>query len=173
MTYTAPGIKQYQKHMKASKSNYKDIKVFETHIVLADYNDNKANDDLSLQPPDPVLPNSTHKVTTMDKGNGTITPFINTQGGRDQELTNNDFLLDLPHVILDESEPKTLSAQDGLIRRHLRLNHMPLKQICKMAKNGLLPKKMLKAQEPVCYVCQYSKMHHKPWRTKGRITNKA
>ena len=106
---------------------------------------NEANDDLSLQPPDPVHPNSTHKVTTMDKGNGNITPIINTQGERDQEYTNNDFLLDLPHVIPDKSEPKTLSAQDELMRWHLCLNHMPFKRICKMAKIGLLPKKILMA----------------------------
>ena len=73
MTYTALGIKQYQKHMKASERNYKDIKVVETHVIPADYSDNEANDNLSLQPPDPVHANSTHKITTMDKGNGNIT----------------------------------------------------------------------------------------------------
>ena len=115
MTYTALGIKQYQKHMKASERNYKDIKISETHIIMADYSDNEANNDLSLQPPDPVHPNSTHKIIT------------NTQGERGQQYTNTDFLLDLPHVILDKSEPKTLLAQDELIRWHLHLNHMPFK----------------------------------------------
>ena len=35
-----------------------------------------------------------------------------------------------------------------------------------LAKQGLLPKKILKANEPICPACQYGKMHHKPWRTK-------
>ena len=36
-----------------------------------------------------------------------------------------------------------------------------------MAKQGLLPKKILKANVPICPACQYGKMHRKPWRTKG------
>ena len=36
-----------------------------------------------------------------------------------------------------------------------------------MAKQGLLPKKILKAHVPICPACQYRKMHRKPWRTKG------
>ena len=36
-----------------------------------------------------------------------------------------------------------------------------------MAKQGLLPKKILKANIPICPACQYGKMHRKPWRTKG------
>ena len=36
-----------------------------------------------------------------------------------------------------------------------------------MAKQGLLPKKILKAKVPICPACQYEKMHRKPWRTKG------
>ena len=134
MTYTVLGIKQYQKHMKAREMNNKDIKVFMTHIILAYYMDNEANDDLSLQPPEPVYPDSSHKMSTMDKGNGNITPIINTKGERDQEYTNNEFLFDLPHVILDKSELKTLSAQDELMRWHLHLNHMQFNQIFKMAK---------------------------------------
>ena len=39
-----------------------------------------------------------------------------------------------------------------------------------MAKIGLLPEKILMAQEAVCPVCQYGKMHCKLWRTKGGIT---
>ena len=36
-----------------------------------------------------------------------------------------------------------------------------------MAKQGLLPKKILKANVPICPACQYGKMHRKPWRAKG------
>ena len=34
-------------------------------------------------------------------------------------------------------------------------------------KQGLLPKKVLKSNIPICPACQYGKMHCKPWRTKG------
>ena len=160
--------------MKASKRNYKDIKVFKTHILSQQTTwTMRPNDNLSLQPPDPMHPNSTHKMTTMDKGNGYRTPIINTQGEGIRNTQTMILLLDLPHVIPDESEPKTLSAQDELMRWHLCLNHMPFKQICKMAKLGLLPKKILMAQEPVCPACQYGKMHCKLCRIKGGITNQA
>ena len=63
----------------------------------------------------------------MDKGNENITSITNTQWERGQQDTNTDFLLDLPHVIPDERDPKTLSAQDELMRWHLCLSNMPFK----------------------------------------------
>ena len=42
-----------------------------------------------------------------------------------------------------------------------------------MAKEDLLPKKVLTVQEPICPACQYGKMHHKLWRTKGGTMNQA
>ena len=37
-----------------------------------------------------------------------------------------------------------------------------------MAKQGLLPKKILKANVPICRACQFGKVHRRPWRTKGQ-----
>ena len=53
------------------------------------------------------------------------------------------------------------------MRWHFRLNHLPFKHLFQLAKQGLLPKKILKANVPICPACQYGKMHHKLWRTKG------
>ena len=57
------------------------------------------------------------------------------------------------------------------MRWHYRLNHLPFKRMFKMAEQGLLPKKILKANVPICPACQYGKMHRKPWRMKGRSPN--
>ena len=70
-------------------------------------------------------------------------------------------------MIPDDKEPTTISAQDELMRWHYCLNHLPFKRMFKMAKQGMLPKKILKANVPVCPACQYGKMHRKLWRTKG------
>ena len=79
--------------------------------------------------------------------------------------------MDLPHIILEVKEPSTLTPQDDLMRWHFHLNHLPFKQICRMANKGLLPKKILTGQEPICAACQYGKMHCKPWTMKGETTN--
>ena len=53
------------------------------------------------------------------------------------------------------------------MRWHYRLNHLSSKHMFQLAKQGLLPKKILKANVPICPAFQYSKMHHRPRRTKG------
>ena len=67
----------------------------------------------------------------------------------------------------DDREPTTIGAQDELMQWYYRLNHLSFKRMFELAKQGLLPKKILKANIPICPSCQYGKMHHKPWRTKG------
>ena len=56
MTQTALGIKQYQEYKIEKEKKEKDINIFETHIIPEDTLDDKADDDMSFQPPDPVQP---------------------------------------------------------------------------------------------------------------------
>ena len=69
-------------------------------------------------------------------------------------------------MIPDDREPTTISAQDELMRWHYHLNHLSFKHMFKLAKQGLLPKKILKANIPICPACQYGKIHCKPWKAK-------
>ena len=85
----------------------------------------------------------------------------------DTTTAAEEFSLELPHMIPDDKEPTTISAQDELMQWHYRLNHLSFKHMFQMAKQGLLPKKILKANIPICPACQYRKMHRKPWRIKG------
>ena len=50
---------------------------------------------------------------------------------------------------------------------HYHLNDLPFKCLFQLAKQELLPKKILKTNTLICPACQYGKMHCKPWRTKG------
>ena len=53
------------------------------------------------------------------------------------------------------------------MRWQYHLNHLSFKHLFQLAKQGLLPKNILKANIPICPACQYGKMHRRPWRTKG------
>ena len=80
-----------------------------------------------------------------------------------------DFSLEIPNVMPDEKEPKTLSAQDELLRWHYCLNHLLFKRLLQMAEGGILPRKLLQAEIPMCPACQYGKMHRRPWHSKGQV----
>ena len=141
--------------------------IFETHIIPEEELDQEHEDNnLSFQPPDPVhAANKSgldHKVDHADES---------TTGDRQQNhndtTTADKFSLELPYTIPDDKEPTMISAQDELMQWHYCLNHLSFKRMVQMAKQGLLPKKILKANVPICPACQYGKMHRKPWRTKG------
>ena len=94
-----------------------------------------------------------------------------TQQNHNDTTMAEEFSLELPHTIPDDKEPTTINAQDELMRWDYRLNHLSFECIFEMAKQGLLPKKTLKANVPICPACQYGKMHRKPWRMKGKPSN--
>ena len=71
------------------------------------------------------------------------------------------------HVIPNDKQPTTLSAQDELIQWHHRLGHLPYDHIRSMSQKGILPKRLLECTKPFCAACQYGKLMRKPWRSKG------
>ena len=172
MMNTAPGIQQYKSYImnQGDKPN-KHTHIFETHIIPEEESDQEQeDDDLSFQPSDPgqAINKSglDHKVHHANESTAE-----DTQQNHNDTTTAEEFSLELPHTIPDNKEPTMISAQDELMRWHYRLNHLSLKRMFKMAKQGLLPKKILKANVPICPACQYGKMHRKPWRTKGKPSN--
>ena len=157
MMNTVPGIKHYKAYlMNQEGMSNQNASVFETHIIPEDESDkDQDDDDLSFQPPDPIqASNSQETCRPTNRITEDATP-------------TEEFSLELPHTIPDDREPTTIDAQDELMRWHYCLNHLPFKCLFKLAKQGLLPKKILKANTPICPACQYGKMHRKPWRTKG------
>ena len=85
------------------------------------------------------------------------------------DVTEVDFdLSEGPHVIPDDKEPTTIDPQDELLRWHYRLGHLSFKRILQMARQSILPKKLLNAKVPICPACQYGKMTRRPWKTKGQ-----
>ena len=168
MTNTAPGIKQYKSYiMNQGEASNRDAHIFKTHIIPKEESvQGHEDDDLSFQPLDPIQ--AFNKSGTDHQVDHIIKPATgDTQQTHNDTPTAEEFSLELLHTIPDDREPTTISAQDEFMRWHYCLNHLPFKRMFKMAKQGLLAKKILKANVPICPACQYGKMHRKPWRTKG------
>ena len=155
--------------MNQEETPNQNASVFETYIIPEDESDKGQNDDdneLSFQPPDPIQAiNNSETAFRTDHPNETTTEDI--QQTHNDSTSAGEFSLELLHTIPDDREPTIIGAQDKLMRWHYRLNHLSFKHLFQLAKQGLLPKKILKANVPICPACQYSKMHHRPWRTKG------
>eukprot|EP00978_Attheya_sp_CCMP212_P006292 scaffold14257_cov69-Attheya_sp.AAC.1 len=68
------------------------------------------------------------------------------------------------------AKPKTLTplAQEFL-SWHDRLNHMPMKQMMRLAERGQLPQKFLQleARHPFCASCSFGQASKRNWRPKG------
>ena len=172
MMNTTPGIQQYKSYiMNQGEEPNRHTHIFETHIIPEEESDQQQEDDeednaLSFQPPDPVqAANKSGFDHKVDHANESATG--DTQHNHNITSTADKFALEFPHMIPDNEEPTTISAQDELMRWHYRLNPISFKYMFQMAKQGLLPRKILKANVPICPACQYGKMHRKPWRTKG------
>ena len=83
MTQTTLGIKQYQEYMIEKERKEKDINIFETHTIPEDYMDDKEDDNLSLQPTDPVQPLDTLRISPKDEENEENTMTLNLQVMKD------------------------------------------------------------------------------------------
>ena len=171
MMNTAPQIQQYKSYIvnQGDESNMH-THIFEMHIIPEEESDPEQEDDpLSFQPSDPVQAidksGLDHKVHHNDES-----AAKDTQQNHN-DTTTAEFSLELPHMIPDDKEPTTIRTQDELMQWHYRLNHLSFKCMIKMAKQGLLPKKILRANVPICPTCQYGKIHRMPWRTKGKPSN--
>lgn len=78
--------------------------------------------------------------------------FKDTLMGTDDEMRE---------TYMDEAKP-----EDLLLLLHYKYGHVPMSRLKKMAKAGLLPKKIADCPSPICQSCIYGKMTRKAWRTK-------
>jgi GAG-pre-integrase domain len=54
-----------------------------------------------------------------------------------------------------------------LLEWHIRLGHMPMSRLQKLAAEGVMPSRLAKCKIPICAGCMYGKMARKPWKTKN------
>ena len=116
LTWTAPGDKEFAAYMAMMNHRVDQIQAFVSHIIT---DDEDAEDNASMHPRDLVQAPDTNKEespvdagTTIQGDKGAMTTF----GMQD--------LAEL-HVIPNDEQPTTLSAQDELIQLHHQLGHLP------------------------------------------------
>ena len=107
LTWTAPGDEEFTAYLAMMLNNRVDrIQAFVSHVILDDEN---ADDDASMQPRDPVqAPDSDERELPVDTG-------TTIQGDKGATTTFSMQELAELHVILNDKQPTTLSAQDELI----------------------------------------------------------
>ena len=155
LTRTAPGSEAFMAYMATMPNDRVDgIQAFMSHVIpeIAD-----SDDDASMQLKDPV------QVPDVDKEGSPMD--IRTTIQEDEGATTKFGMQDLAelHVIPNDEQLTTLSAQDELIRWHHRRGHLPYDCIRSMSQKGILLKRLLEYTKPFCAACQYGKLTRKPW----------
>ena len=93
-------------------------------------------------------------------------------------ITEGNYKNDLPNLKKAElsylAHPTPLSKDDQeWLEAHNRLNHMSRKDMCTLAEQGVLPKKLskYKYRAPFCASCAFGKAHKRQWTSKGKHYN--
>ncbi len=79
---------------------------------------------------------------------------------------------DQPAIVSNEEE-HLQHPQGELPRWHYCLGHLSFKKLRLMAKEGDLPKSLLKAKTPLCSGCLFGKATRRPWRTRTPSNNQS
>ncbi len=72
------------------------------------------------------------------------------------------------------ARPQSLSPlQQEFLHWHHRLAHIPYHRLIRLAKEGLIPKRLTKLRDnaPICVSCKFGQAHKRPWRTSGKKSN--
>ena len=152
-------MKNSTAYMATMPSDWVDkIQAFVSHVIP---DDNDADDNASRQPRDLV------QAPDTNEGESPVDTGTTIQGDEGATATFSVQGLAELHIILNDKQPTTLSAQDELIRWHHWLGHLPYDRVQSMAQKGILSKWLLECTKPFCAACQYGKLMRKPWRLKG------
>jgi len=158
--YTAPSYSQYVTFMSDSAWNDDEEEIIigvSTHIISDDeepQEEESLHEDWNTQP---------DLETYEEPPNGEGEPTRSTPITFDLDQVGTP----APITIEPETEQEpadSLTAQ--YLQWHHRLNHLPPTKMCRMAKLGMIPRRLAKAQVPACSACVYRKATRRPWRTK-------
>ncbi len=92
-----------------------------------------------------------------------IIPKTSTQLALDAQYINRD---DLDTILC----PQVLSPdEEEFMHWHHRLFHLPAKQMMRLSKHGVIPRKFSKMKRiPKCASCAFGQAHRRQWRTKSK-----
>jgi hypothetical protein len=92
---------------------------------------------------------------------------VQIEGIRDN--INSIKATDNGYINIDGGDVKRLHQDHmhELLEWHIRLGHMWMKRVQKLAKEGIIPKVLSTCKLPICVGCLHGKMARQPWRHKG------
>jgi hypothetical protein len=156
--YTAPSYKAFSTFCNMCEVEMDEddpIITMVTHLIPDD-----ENDDFDGQAPQPEAPDAPQQGVDWSQPPNTPVSF-------DLDVTDRT---NLPVIIEDEEGTAVHQnpAAEFLCWHH-KLNHTSAAKMQRMAKRGLLPKKLAKCQIPTCTSCLYGKATRRPWRTKPKV----
>ena len=67
-----------------------------------------------------------------------------------------------------EEEKEPTSAQEELLRYHIRFGHISFAKLKNMAQQNIIPRHLAKVDPPVCTACMFAKASRRRWRDKRR-----
>ena len=158
-----PGYHRAAEHSR-QKSNKTRPVAFPTYIT-----DDEESDDDECEQKDSPRDNI---ESNIKQGHNHIpsSPATKEQDSRPVTVTF-DISTDSPlHTAREDensAEWENFTPQALFLHWHYRLNHPPMDHIIALAKQGKLPKKLLKARPPRCPACMSGKATKRPWRTRA------
>ena len=97
-------------------------------------------------------------------------PDDNTVNTASSIFTDNDSVVTIPTV--DEAAEQLVYGmtkdQKLWLRYHYALKHLLISYMRRLAKAGLIPKKLEKVKPPFCVACLQGKQHKRPWKGRGK-----
>ena len=140
MTHTTLGIHKFKEFITQQLIQTPCPCCFDTHIILDD-------DDISLQPLDPIDPDDQEQpppfllqqqqeqpLAPKELGLMTLPPKMQIEFSPLQQIK--------PNLIEGKEDPSTLTQSDELLCWHYKLGHAPFKTLQRMATQGELPRKL-------------------------------
>ena len=90
---------------------------------------------------------------------------------QEEDETMNVPKTEIESIVSSISE-KTSELQRELLGYHYQLKHLNFSALQRLAKKGIIPKRLAGIKPPLCVACQMGKQHRKPWRGKGKKNRK-
>ena len=153
----APGYTNFDTYCKACEFN---------NIKECDYNPPLES---IVAPATIIEPEDTTKVKIDNPWKEGETPRHTDMFGyqKPRQTVSN---LNIP-VVEDDAPlgPPTTSLEAELLHFHQKFGHISFDRLRDMARIGVIPKRLVKARNPACAACFYSKMTRKPWRNKPKL----
>ena len=103
----------------------------------------------------------------IDEDQSEIQREIPRQSPTEIKVSTEVIDLDQGAALNTPSEPNITDAETLLLRWHVRLGHLSFSRLKILALQGILPKKLIGCESPICLACKYGKATRRPWRTKA------